>query len=98
MANYVKFVRGTPEAFAKLEDKSKDTLYFISRNEDTKGLLYLGSKLISGDSGEGSSAEISLSQLKDVFISQELTEKSLLIYDGENWVNIDFEDLIFVGA
>ena len=49
LANYVKFMRGTPEAYARLTKKDTDTLYFISEADASDGLLYLGSKLISGD-------------------------------------------------
>lgn len=45
---YVKFLRGTPKAFDKVETKDVDTLYFISEKDATTGKLYLGSKLISG--------------------------------------------------
>ena len=45
--NYVKFIRGTPTAFAKLTQKDNDTLYFISETNSKKGSLYLGEKLIS---------------------------------------------------
>lgn len=44
---YVIFVRGTPEAFARLETKNKDTLYFISSIGEDKGKLYMGDILIS---------------------------------------------------
>lgn len=43
---YVIFVRGTPAAWAQLQEKNKDTLYFISEKEGDKGTLYLGDKLI----------------------------------------------------
>jgi purine-nucleoside phosphorylase len=45
--NYVKFLRGTPTAFAKLSQKDNDTLYFISEANSKRGSLYLGEKLIS---------------------------------------------------
>ena len=47
--NYVKFIRGTPTAFAKISQKNNDTLYFISETNSKKGSLYLGEKLISGN-------------------------------------------------
>jgi hypothetical protein len=39
MANYVKFMRGTPEAFAALpvDQRKEDTLYFISETDETVG-------------------------------------------------------------
>ena len=37
---YVKFIRGTPTAFEKLNPKSTDTLYFISEAGASTGKLY----------------------------------------------------------
>ena len=34
MAKYVKFLRGSPEAFAKLKHKDSDTLYFIYEEDE----------------------------------------------------------------
>lgn len=98
LANYVKFMRGTPEAYARLTKKDTDTLYFISEADASDGLLYLGSKLISGDGDILSNS--SIDQLKDVFIKENLVNKSLLVYDAATgqWVDTAFEDLIFVGA
>lgn len=48
MVSYVKFLKGTSDAFSKLSNKSNDTLYFIYENENSEtGSLYLGSKKIS---------------------------------------------------
>ena len=48
LKGYVKFLRGTPAAYAA-SDKDADTLYFVSDGPSaTKGKLYLGTKLISG--------------------------------------------------
>jgi hypothetical protein len=52
LANYVKFLRGTPAAYANLAEKNKDTLYFIYEEDESNGLLYLGSKLIAGSSND----------------------------------------------
>ena len=86
--NYVKFIRGTPTAFAKLSQKDNDTLYFISEVNSKKGSLYLGEKLISE----------SVSSLKDLEnISFEgLKNKDLLSYDAssETWVNKPIIDAI----
>jgi hypothetical protein len=80
MANYVKFVRGSSEAFAKLANKASDTLYFIT-NSDGSVSLYLGNKLISDGDGSGSIdlENFSIDALKDVMID-ELKDKSLLVY------------------
>ena len=72
MANYVKFMRGTPEAYKRLIHKNEDTLYFISEKDAADGVLYLGSKLISGE-GDGIN-EFSISALKDVLIENNLSD------------------------
>lgn len=98
MANYVKFMRGTPEAYKRLIHKNEDTLYFISEKDAADGVLYLGSKLISG---EGDSInELSISALKDVLIENNLSDQSFLVYDESKklWVNKNLDDLIFVGS
>ena len=38
-ANYVKFYRGTPQAFQNLTPKNPDTLYFINDVNSTEGYL-----------------------------------------------------------
>ena len=48
-ANYVRFSRGSPEAYANIKDKNKDTLYFVYSSDSDKGSLYLGDRLISGN-------------------------------------------------
>ena len=92
--NYVKFIRGTEASWAKIKDeqKSSDTLYFISDTGSASGKLYLGSKLISN--GALSSAT-SLSQLNDVLIGEGITDQSILVYDAsENrWENKSILDI-----
>ena len=79
--NYVKFIRGTPTAFAKLSQKDNDTLYFISEANSKKGSLYLGEKLISE----------SIANLEDLsnILLENVQDKNLLSYDanGEKWIN-----------
>ena len=41
LANYVKFLRGTPTAYAALTTKDKDTLYFITEKGQKVGRIYL---------------------------------------------------------
>ena len=80
--SYVKFLRGTPTAFAKLSQKDNDTLYFISETDSKQGVLYLGEKLISKSiSG--------LNDLNNILIGENLQDKNLLSYDAnsEKWVN-----------
>lgn len=95
-------MRGTPSAYAALlasEIKpSDDTLYFISNPEDDSAVLYLGSKMIAGGDDLTSS---SINELQDVLInSEDLTDKSLLVYDLKQqlWVNKEFKDFTFIGA
>ena len=94
LENYVKFLRGTPTAYSNLTKKDPDTLYFISDGGEY-GSLYLGSTLIAGGSVPES---ISINSLKDVAISQGLSDKSLLVYDesSKNWVNKTFEEAVAV--
>lgn len=91
-ANYVKFLRGTTIAWKNLTNKDNNTLYFIS-DGDGFGTLYLGSTMIAG--GEVPES-ISINSLKDIAISEGLSDKSLLVYDeaSKNWVNKTFEELV----
>lgn len=86
--NYVKFLRGTPTAFAKLSQKDNDTLYFISETDSKRGSLYLGEKLIS-------ESITSLEDLSNILI-EDLQDKNLLSYDAgsEKWVNKSIVDAI----
>ena len=96
MVNYVKFLRGTPEAFAKLAVKDSNTLYFISEKDATVGSLYLGAKLISASSSS-ITGEISIADLKDVLIDNDLLgDGSILMYDYESkkWVNKTVDDIV----
>ena len=54
LENYVKFVRGTPAAYNRLESKHSDTLYFIAETDAKVGSLYLGEKLIATGAGASS--------------------------------------------
>lgn len=85
---YVKFFRGTPEAFNNLASKDTDTLYFISASDEATGKLYLGEKLISDSIN-------SVAELEDVLLSN-LAEDQLLIFNGEKWVNKSIFDAIGV--
>lgn len=105
MANYVKFLRGTPAAYERLRENNgtnSDTLYFIYEEDEQSGVLYLGSKLIANATGGNTTIDGAkfLSELKDVLISENLVPDSFLVYDKDAsaWVNKHIEDLIFVGA
>lgn len=93
MINYVKFRRGTPEAFKQLGSRiEQDTLYFIYKDSEDSAELYLGSRKISGDGGVNIN---SLSDIKDIVIN-EIQDKDLLVYDALNstWVNKSIDEII----
>ena len=85
--NYIKFLRGTPTAWAKIPeaDKDKDTLYFISETNGKTGQLYLGPKLIIGEISNINN----IGDLQDVLISEDITANNILIYDDhqQKWIN-----------
>lgn len=94
LPGYVRFLRGTKAAFDKIEIKDIDTLYFIYDSEDqTKGSLYLGNKLIGG--GNGSTATVTdINDLANVLISN-VQDKQILTYDAstKKWVNKTPEEI-----
>lgn len=94
LSGYVKFLRGTKTAFDKIVTKDKDTLYFIYDSDDqTKGSLYLGNKLIGG--GNGSTTTVTdINDLANVLISN-VQDKQILVYDAsaEKWVNKTPEEI-----
>ena len=88
LPGYVKFLRGTKTAFDKIITKDNDTLYFIYDSEDqTKGSLYLGDKLIGGGNGSAT-AVTNINDLANVLISN-VQDKQILAYDAstKKWVN-----------
>ena len=94
MTNYVKFLRGTPSAFAALETKDKDTLYFISAIDATVGKLYLGDILVAGSvTPEGDSIIDSLGELIDVNLVG-LKTGQVLSYNGTKWVPMTLPEAI----
>lgn len=96
MMNYVKFLRGTPSAFAALETKDKDTLYFISGVDATVGKLYLGDILVAGNvTPDGDSIVDSLGELIDVNLAG-LTTGQVLSYNGTEWVPMTLPEAIEV--
>lgn len=86
ITNYVKFLRGTPTAYANLVNKDPDTLYFISEKGASIGTLYLGAMAIAGGSV---TAATTLNELTDVLIQEGLTGDSFLVYDEglQQWTN-----------
>lgn len=85
---YVIFVRGTPEAQARLPEKHPDTLYFVSEDEEDSGVLYLGDKIITNNiPGD-------LEDLADVLITSGIELNSLLVYDNGLWTNKTLDEII----
>ena len=88
--SYVKFLRGTPSAYQNLSPKDPNTLYYVYEANANHGVLYLGDKLISGSL----SAATSLSDLTDITLSAGITEGSLLVYNGSEWVDRSLADIL----
>ena len=90
-ANYVRFYRGSPEAYANVI-KNNDTLYFVYSSDSDKGSLYLGDRLISGNVSN-------ITDLEDLIIT-ELQDKQILQYDiaQSAWVNKSIRDAIGIMA
>ena len=86
-ANYVRFYRGSPEAYANVI-KNNDTLYFVYSSDSDKGSLYLGDRLISGNVSN-------ITDLEDLIIT-ELQDKQILQYDiaQSAWVNKSIREAI----
>lgn len=91
--NFVKFQRGSVEAYGLLRDRNAvdpDTLYFLydSANPENGGDLYLGYTLIGGTSSSSPSVS-SLNELSDVSLLGSLTDGMILQYSGirNKWVN-----------
>lgn len=83
--NYVKFQRGSLDAYIALKDAGrldKNTLYFI-KTEGGVGRLYMGENLISGGDVVLQSAK--LDDLEDV-IASGANANSFLVFNGEKWV------------
>lgn len=94
LPGYVRFLRGTKTAFDKIEIKDKDTLYFIYDSEDqTKGSLYLGNKLIGGGNGS-TTTTTDINDLANVLISN-VQDKQILVYDASagKWINKTPEEI-----
>ena len=89
--NYVRFYRGSPEAYANVI-KNNDTLYFVYSSDSDKGSLYLGDRLISGNVSN-------ITDLEDLIIT-ELQDKQILQYDiaQSAWVNKSIRDAIGIMA
>ena len=93
--NYVKFQRGSQEAYDALKTAGKldsNTLYFIYKNEaDAVGALYMGNRIISG--GDITIASATLDDLADVVVTGAGTN-AFLVKEGTNWVAKTLEDVV----
>lgn len=93
---FVKFSRGLLSTYKSLSRKDPDTLYLVyESNESTSGSLYLGTKLISSVTNPSS---MSLNNLTDVVISDELEDGMLLQYNsstgGGQWEAVSLSEVI----
>jgi hypothetical protein len=84
--NYVKFLRGTPSAYAALTTKDPNTLYFIVATGASVGKLYLGDILVAGNvTADGTNIIDSLGELIDVNLAG-LQSGQVLGFNGTEWV------------
>ena len=94
MTNYVKFLRGTPSAYAALSPKDKDTLYFIVATDATVGKLYLGDILVAGSvTPDGENIIDSLGELIDVNLAG-LQSGQVLSFNGTEWVPMTLPEAV----
>lgn len=89
--NYVKFLRGSPEAYRNLQVKNPDTLYFVTEEDSTTGALYWGDKLISDNVD-------TLKELKDIILADVIEDGALLVYDKTQnaWVSKTIDEAIHI--
>ena len=89
--SYVRFLRGTPNAYRNLSVKNQDTLYFISEANASEGVLYLGDKLITGL--DASNLNIALQNLSNVIWNGD--EGQILVSDDlGHWEARDPRELL----
>lgn len=89
---YVKFMRGTQEAYDALAKKDENTLYFVYDPANEKvGALYMGDRVISG--GDIVLASATLKELADVLV-ESTKENSFLVQNANGkWDNVSVEDV-----
>lgn len=86
LPNYVKFQRGTLASYNRLSRKDADTLYFIYDAEnENRGTLYLGDRLIGGVGSEGGVSN--LSELSDVIVNAAQTGDFLVLNSEGKWTS-----------
>ena len=96
MANYVRFQRGTQEAYDKLKQAGRLNdyiLYFIyDPDDDSVGTLYMGCRLISG--GDATVIASALKDLTDVVIN-ESGENYFLVQNAKGkWVSTSLNSVV----
>ena len=95
-ANYVRFQRGSQEAYDALKSAGqldKDTLYFIyDATNSSIGALYMGTRIISG--GDITIASANLDDLADVIVTGAETDSFLVKDESGNWVAKTLEDVV----
>lgn len=99
IGNYVKFIRINNYLWNTLEEKDKDTLYFVFEKTADNGKLYLGDKLISDGT-------IDFTFLNKLILPDRIRDGALLIYDKDRdswYTSITYYDILnsfgpFVGA
>lgn len=94
MLHYVKFIQCYSEEYSRIRIKESDTLYFVSDPDSLKASLYLGDKLIGG--GSVSEGMITLQEIEDIFLSNDLAHSDLLVYDNiiGKWTNKTYREVI----
>ena len=94
--NYVKFQRGSQEAYDALKSAGKldeNTLYFIYNSDNSRvGALYMGNRIISG--GDITIASANLDDLADVIVTGAGTNSFLVKGDNGNWIAKSLEDVV----
>lgn len=98
LANYVKFLRGTPTAYNNLAQKNSDTLYFVAEKDATVGKLFLGEVLISGSTNAEGVVDY-LSELKDVDTAGAV-QNSVLGFDtiSSKWKVMDISSALTISV
>ena len=93
--NYVRFQRGSQEAYQALKDAKQldpNTLYFIKATGSSVGALYMGEAVISG--GDTIFTSANLDDLADVIVTNAETNSFLVKNSDGDWVAKTLEEVI----
>ena len=94
--NYVKFQRGSQEAYNALKAAGtldNNTLYFIyDETNNSTGALYMGTRVISG--GDITVASATLDDLADVIVKNADTNSFLVKDENDTWVAKNLDEVI----